>query len=148
MPRLQRTPTYRSWEAMKARCNLPSNNRYKYYGAKGITYPAAWESFTGFLADMGERPEGTTLDRIDTAKNYSKENCRWADIETQNRNRSVPHHSSSGVKGVSWQASTQRWFASSKLKGRSYALYNGLDFFEAVCARKSWENKTYFSKES
>ena len=140
-----RSLAYRSWEAMKARCNNPQNNRYRYYGAKGISYVSEWESFQNFLKDMGERPVGTSLERKDGTKGYCKQNCCWATIEVQNRNRALHYNSSSGVKGVSWQASVGKWFASAKLHGRSYALYSGHDLFAAVCARKSWENKTYTS---
>ena len=149
MPSKSRTPTYRSWEAMKARCDNPQNNRYKYYGAKGISYPSAWFYFEGFLKDMGERPEGKTLERKESAQNYSKDNCIWADAITQNRNRGSFSNNVSGVKGVSWQASVSRWYASGKINHKTFNLYSGSDFFLAVCARKSWENRVNFSsKES
>ena len=63
---------------MKQRCSRPNHDKYYMYGAVGITYDPKWESFEGFLGDMGERPIGTTLDRIDSKKGYYKENCRWA----------------------------------------------------------------------
>lgn len=143
MPKKERTLTYRSWEAMKARCDNPHNNRYQYYGAKGITYAPHWAQFQNFIADMGERPYGFSLERKDRSKGYSPENCCWADAETQNRNRGVPKNSSSGIKGVSWQQKSGTWYSSSKLQGRSFNLYTGRDFFEACCARKSWEAKHY-----
>ena len=79
------SPTYRTWTGMKVRCNDLLNEDY---GAKGITYDPRWEKFDNFLADMGERPDGMTLDRIDGDGNYCKENCRWADKLTQDNNRS------------------------------------------------------------
>jgi hypothetical protein len=88
------TPEYISWRAMQARC-LNSNHRsYKNYGGRGITISVSWlgeNGFENFLADMGERPLGTSLDRIDPNGNYTKANCRWADSHTQrlnNRNTS------------------------------------------------------------
>lgn len=83
----KKTGTYRSWEKMKARCLCPTDNRYEYYGGRGITICQSWvESFESFLADMGERPPGTSLDRIDNSKGYEPANCRWATREQQMRN--------------------------------------------------------------
>ena len=72
---------------MKTRCNNPNHNRFKYYGGRGITYDPKWEVFAGFVEDMGERPEGLTLDRIDVDDSYCAENCQWADYYEQNANR-------------------------------------------------------------
>lgn len=83
------TPTYRSWAAMKQRCSDdPTRHHYPYYAARGITVCERWRnSFENFLADMGERPEGMTLDRIDVNGHYQPGNCRWADMKTQRANR-------------------------------------------------------------
>lgn len=81
------SPTYRSWRMMRARCLYPSHRNYKDYGARGITFCDRWNSFENFLADMGKRPEGMNLDRIDTNGNYKPSNCRWTDEKTQQRNR-------------------------------------------------------------
>ena len=73
---------------MKKRCDDRKNHAYKFYGGKGISYPKSWKSFENFLNDMGEKPEEKSLDRIDNNKGYSKQNCRWATMAEQNRNRS------------------------------------------------------------
>lgn len=82
------SPTYRSWTAMKKRCTDASNNRFCAYGGRGITVCEEWlGSFEAFLEDMGERPDGATLDRINTDLGYCKDNCRWAPSDLQANNK-------------------------------------------------------------
>ena len=78
--------TYVTWIAMRARCYNPNIPDFKKYGARGITICNRWNSFTNFLTDMGERPKGTTLDRIDNELGYKPDNCRWATKSEQCRN--------------------------------------------------------------
>jgi hypothetical protein len=82
-----RTPTYRSWEAMKRRCNSDKHIFTHQYKGRGISFDPRWAKFENFLEDMGVRPQGSQLDRIDNNGNYCKENCRWVDAKTNSRNR-------------------------------------------------------------
>jgi hypothetical protein len=82
------TPTYVSWRRMKARCLYTGSHAYHRYGGRGIKVCERWrKSFVAFLADMGERPAGKTIDRINTNGNYEIGNCRWATPKEQRENQ-------------------------------------------------------------
>jgi hypothetical protein len=80
------TGAYSTWAAMKQRCYNPKNSSYERYGARGIKVCPEWMTFEGFYKDMGDRPEGHEIDRIDPDGNYCKDNCRWLP-KSENRSR-------------------------------------------------------------
>lgn len=82
------TKDYRRWQGMLRRCDQPSSSGFKDYGAKGITVCDRWKTFENYMEDMGPCPPGMSLDRKDSSKGYCPENCRWATLKQQNRNRS------------------------------------------------------------
>lgn len=85
-------PMYGAWAQMINRCYNKNNSSYHRYGGAGVTVCPEWQDdFLNFLRDMGERPRGMTLDRIDPRGNYEPANCRWASAKTQRKNQSSVH---------------------------------------------------------
>lgn len=131
------TSAYRSWHSMLQRCTNPNNSGYGSYGGSGIDVCDSWRDFSSFFEDMGERPEGSTLDRINGTKGYSKENCRWANLSLQGHNR-VTGYGSSKYLGVSFNKASCLWDARISINGQQYTL--GL-FDSEVDAAKARDKK-------
>lgn len=106
---MHRTPTYRSWEHMIQRCTNPKNKKWPHYGGRGITVCESWRDFRNFYADMGERPKGLTIERVDVNGNYEPANCRWATTSEQNYNRRPAEECRNGHP---WRPETTAYFFS------------------------------------
>lgn len=86
---MSKTAIHQAWRVMRDRCNNPNSKSYHNYGGRGIKVCERWESFSNFLSDMGVRPEGCDIDRIDNDKGYSPENCRWVTRSQNLRNTRI-----------------------------------------------------------
>lgn len=116
---MREMPEYRSWQNMKNRCLNKNAQDFGYYQARGITICDRWRnSFMAFYEDMGPRPKGLSLDRIDNNRGYEPGNCRWATVSVQRINRRLFSNNKSGYRGVDWVKSSQRWRARIRLNGR------------------------------
>lgn len=140
------TDTYSTWLKMKERCSYPNERQYT-YKENNITVCDRWKnSFENFLEDMGERPEGLTLDRIDNKQGYFKENCRWADKTLQSYNRSKMQ-SKIGHTGV-YEQPNGLYAARIGYYKENIVLARNVTLEEAIAARKAGELKYYgFNKE-
>lgn len=143
------TKTYTSWAKMLSRC------RYDEYGEwySDVSVCSRWNpdlggSFENFLEDMGERPEGTSLNRVHGAKIYSPETCEWSDLSMQSFDQKKKSTNTSGRTGVRWRQDREVWIATITKDKQIIQLYYGPSFEEACKTRTEAEIKYFgFSKE-
>lgn len=127
---------------MRDRCYNKNCERYADYGGRGIVACDEWATFEGFLADMGEKPKGMTLGRVDNNNGYDKGNCRWETYTEQNKNKRGYRNNTSGYKGVSWNKRQGKWQAYVCKEKRQIALGYFTDAAEAAAARKRYLEQT------
>lgn len=127
---------YTTWEAMKQRCLNENNTSYKYYGGNGISVCEKWLEFEGFFEDMGERPSGMSLDRIDPKGNYTADNCRWTTHSEQAFNTKQQKNNTSGKTGVFYSNKDKKWIARIDYQNKSITLGYFKNKIDAIKARE------------
>ncbi len=130
-----KSPTYRTWNNMHNRCRAPSCPSYYLYGGRGIRVCERWKSFENFLADMGERPSGCSIERIDHSLDYSPENCRWATSKEQSYNK----RSNRLVDAFGVKKPLAQWAAEHNLRSHviRWRIENGWSPEEAITTPKA-----------
>lgn len=132
------TKIYTTWKNIRNRCHNKNNPQYHNYGGRGIKICERWNNFQNFYDDMGDIPEGKSIDRIDNDGDYSPDNCKWSTYQEQAENKGKYRNSKTGITGVTI---THQGFYRSyiDIKGKRYFLYHGDNLEQAINARKEAE---------
>lgn len=129
-----------SYYEMRSRCLNPDDAAYANYGGRGIKICPQWATFEQFFADMGKRPRGLSLGRIDNDGDYGPENCRWETREQQNQNMRKRKDNKSGLVGLHFDNHQKIWRARRQRDGFLIELYSGKSFEDAKSAILNFNN--------
>lgn len=138
---MSKTPECGAYRQMLRRCYNKNCLDYARWGGRGIRVCDSWlNNIETFFKDMGNRPDGTSIERTDNKKGYNKENCKWATKSEQGINRGVFKNNKSGATGVCWLRVLSKWSAQIKRNNITYVLGNYYNFYDAVKIRRAAEN--------
>ena len=142
-----KTPEYKSWDGMKDRCRNEKSKDYAGYGGRGIKICERWEkSFLNFYADMGPKPTlQHTIERLDNDRDYEPSNCKWATKTEQRHNNRIPKNNTTGIRGVSWAAKSNKYSVIIGFCGKMLHIGSFKTLAEAAEARRQAEIK-YWGK--
>src|SRR5208283_883530 len=119
---IESTPGYRTWVGMRQRCRNPKSRNYPRYGGRGIKICKRWDSFQTFLDDMGPKPKGLSIDRIDNDGHYEPANCRWATAAEQVRGCRTAAWELAEREGISRKAAWARLHYQSKKNEKDWDI--------------------------
>lgn len=145
---MYRTSEFRIWQGMLARCRNPKHTAFHYYGKKGITVCKRWLEFKNFFEDMGQRPNGKSLDRWPNKNgNYEPGNVRWATHTQQMQNQNTTKNNKTGINGVFFSKDRGKYRAQIGVNSKTKHIGDFADLKQAIIARKEAEQE-YWGKEA
>ena len=136
-------PLYHTWENMRSRCNNPKNTNYKWYGARGVIVCKRWDNFANFVADVGDKPEGMSLDRRNNMGNYDPNNIQWTSQVGQVRNSRLRVTNKTGVKGVWFNKKIGNYQVFIRADGRRLYLGSFYSLDDAIKVRLKAEKEMW-----